>query len=215
MNDMLKLGLTLMIITLVSGLALSLTNQLTKEQIEINQELNIKRSLAKINPDVINFERNEEYYFIHDKDDKLTGMVINLEAEGYSSTIKFLVGIEPGNKITGISILDQQETPGLGANIEKDEFLDQFIGKEIKGLKLKKDDGNIDAVTGATISSRAIVDAIQQIIMKDAITTASPKPEATVKEEVDENKTITAEEYQKQEIEDLMGKIAKNKNVTN
>ena len=87
-----------------------------------------------------------------------------VEAIGYSSIINALVGVDLNNKITGIGIISQQETPGLGSNIEKESFLSQFIGKGIEDLNIKKDGGKIDAVTGATISSRAITSGVRNAI---------------------------------------------------
>jgi electron transport complex protein RnfG len=90
--------------------------------------------------------------------------VIKVEATGYSSVISSLVGLDLDNKIIGIEVLSQQETAGLGANIAKESFLKQFIGKTKEELKIKKDGGQIDAITGATISSRAITDGVRKKI---------------------------------------------------
>ena len=75
-----------------------------------------------------------------------------------------MVGIDKNNKITGIEVISQQETPGLGAKIKESSFLQQFIGKTLEELKIKKDGGKIDAVTGATISSRAVTNGVRQAI---------------------------------------------------
>ncbi len=160
MNDMLKMGIILMVVTLIASLALALTNHYTAPQIDLQEKLAIKESLNKvIEADSFEGELGGYEYEAYDKDGNWIGTVLRFEVPGYSSTINTLLGIGPGNKITGIDIISQQETPGLGANIEKESFLQQFIGKTKDQLKLKKDGGEIDAVTGATISSRAITRA--------------------------------------------------------
>lgn len=167
MKEIAKLGLTLMIISLIAGAALSFTNYYTAKQIEKQREMLMKESLNKV-IDAESFKEKDNYYEAYDKDGNIIGRVLKVQAPGYSSTISALVGIDTGNKIKGVAVVSQQETPGLGSNIEKDSFLSQFIGKEEGSLVLKKDGGSIDAVTGATISSRALTDGI-----KNAINTCS------------------------------------------
>lgn len=168
MNEIIKLGVTLMIVTLIASLALALTNQYTAPKIEKQRELAIKESLNRV-ISADSFSEKEKYYDAYDKDKKLIGRVLKIEALGYSSIINALVGIDLENKITGIDIVSQQETPGLGANIEKEDFLKQFIGKTKEELKIKKDGGKIDAITGATISSRAITDGVVKSIEQSYI----------------------------------------------
>ena len=181
MTEVIKLGITLMIVTIIAGAALALTNHLTAPQIEIQKELVIKESLNKV-IEADSFKEEDKYYNAYDKDEKLIGKVLKIEAPGYSSIINALVGINLDNSIIGVDVISQQETPGLGANIEKDTFLQQFIGKTRDNLKIKKDGGEIDAVTGATISSRAITDEIRKMMEEcpcevDGLTSASPQAE--------------------------------------
>lgn len=181
MNETIRLGITLMIVTLIASLALALTNQYTAPQIKMQKELAIKESLSKV-ISADSFSEKDRYYEAYDKDGKLIGRVLKIEVPGYSSIINALVGIDLGNKITGIDIVSQQETPGLGANIEKEDFLEQFIGKTKEEMKIKKDSGKIDAITGATISSRAITDGVREIIEKYPFDTATNTPEKTTEE---------------------------------
>jgi len=194
MNEMIKLGLTLMIVTLIAAAALALTNHYTSPQIETQKELAIKESLNKVIR-AESFKENEQYYDAYDKDEKQIGRVLKIEAPGYSSFINALVGIDLENKITGIDIISQQETPGLGANIEKESFLKQFIGKTKEDLKIKKEGGEIDAVTGATISSRAITEGVRKIMEEcpcelDAVTGASPEYGEEVNITIEDNNSI-------------------------
>ena len=203
MNDMLKLGLTLMVVTLIAALALALTNHYTVYQIEMQKELAIKESLNKV---IVadSFSEEEQYYDAYDEEENMIGRVLKVEAPGYSSIIIALAGIDLENKITGIDVVSQQETPGLGANIEKENFLKQFIGKGEDELKLKKDGGEIDAITGATISSRAITDGVRVLMEEcacDGITGASPEGNHT--EEVDSVTEASPEGNHTEEVDSV------------
>ena len=74
-----------------------------------------------------------------------------------------MVGFLPDGTIKNISVLDIKETPGLGTKMKEPKFLDQFVNKNPADfvLKVKKDGGDVDALTGATISSRAFSSAVQ------------------------------------------------------
>jgi len=177
MDEMIRLGLTLMVVTLVASLALALTNHYTIDMIEMQQEKAVKESLNYV-IDADSFKEMDGFYAAY-KDDKLTGMVWKIEVPGYSSIINALVGVKPGNKLSGVEIVSQQETPGLGANIEQRWFLDQFKDKKEEELKFRKDGGEIDGITGATISSRALVNGVRNRLngesISDALTSASPQ----------------------------------------
>jgi len=182
MNETIKLGITLMIVTLIASLALALTNYYTNQHIGLQKELSVKESLNKV-IDAEWFEEKDGYYDAYGKEGKLIGRVLKVEVSGYSSIISALVGIDLENKITGIDIISQQETPGLGANIEKEDFLKQFIGKTKEELKIEKDGGKIDAITGATISSRAITNGVRNVIEEyNSADIISASPEANYTE---------------------------------
>jgi electron transport complex protein RnfG len=68
----------------------------------------------------------------------------------------------PNGTISGVNIIRQSETPGLGTRIAEPEFTNQFSGKRIEDVRLRQDGGVIDAITGATISSRAITDIVHE-----------------------------------------------------
>lgn len=161
MNEILRLGLTLMAIGLIASSALALTNQFTEKIIKMQKEAKLKNSLSKVMPEAKHFEKKEDLYLAYE-DDKLVGRVLKVDAQGYSSVIQLLVGLDLQNRVINIDVLSQVETPGLGANVEKESFLSQFKGKVISTLKLKRDNGNIDAITGATITSRAVTNGIRE-----------------------------------------------------
>ena len=98
------------------------------------------------------------------------GYIFLARGNGYSSTIETMVGVDPEGKITGVKILFQQETPGLGARVEEIHhgetypwFTSRFTGKTVSdNIRVTTDGGEIDTITGATISSRAVTDSINR-----------------------------------------------------
>lgn len=104
------------------------------------------------------------------KDGDLVGWVVKTAGQGYADKIEVLIGFDPDvQSVTGLFVLDQKETPGLGNIIVTEEWRGQFIGKST-GNRLEpvkggaKADHEIDAVTGATISSKAVTDIINTAV---------------------------------------------------
>ena len=86
--------------------------------------------------------------------------------EGFGGRIELIIGILMDGTITGYKIIEQSETPGLGTKVNEPKFSKQFVGKNAytNNFDLKKDGGEIDAVTGATISSKAVVNAVKSAV---------------------------------------------------
>ncbi|MDP4290031.1 MAG: RnfABCDGE type electron transport complex subunit G [Bacteroidota bacterium] len=84
--------------------------------------------------------------------------------KGFSGRFDLMVGFKPDGTIHKVVVLEQKETPGLGAKMNDPKFRDQFMGKNLATykLKVKKDGGDVDAISAATISSRAFCDGIQK-----------------------------------------------------
>jgi electron transport complex protein RnfG len=98
---------------------------------------------------------------------KDVGRVFETLGQGYSGPITLMFGMDSSGAVTGLRILSHTETPGLGAKITTAQFRDQFRNKRPEQLILRKHDparGQIDAVTGATISSRAVTRALSTTI---------------------------------------------------
>jgi len=115
--------------------------------------------------------KNKSEWFTAEKDGKIIAYVVPAESKGYAGSIKMLVSVTPQGKIINFDILESKETPGLGDNASKEPFKGQFKGKEVKNLEVVKDAtkvDNIQAMTGATISSRAVTkgirEAVQQVV---------------------------------------------------
>lgn len=107
------------------------------------------------------------------KNDLLVATVIETIApDGYSGNIRMLIGIDPNGKLTGVRILEHRETPGLGDTIDQyhSDYLDVFTGKSLGNpvstrWAVKKDGGDFDQLTGATITPRAVVQAVKRALL--------------------------------------------------
>ena len=88
------------------------------------------------------------------------GVVVEVSISGSQSTLALAIGVDTTGAISGVSIIDHGETPGLGAKSTEAEWRAQFVG-QTSGLALDKKGGDIVALTGASITSQAIVDACQ------------------------------------------------------
>ena len=172
MRNILKLSAVLLIIAAISGVTLGVIYTVTKEPIAKQVKLEEEKALKAIFPKATSFnlttgKDNYTYYKVHVKN-KLIGYAIDASGKGFASTIKIKVGMNLNKTIKAIRITSQNETPGLGTRVEGTKFTDQFINKTLKQILLKKDSskGTIDALTGATISSRAVSEAMQKSITK-------------------------------------------------
>ena len=101
-------------------------------------------------------------YFEALKADNIIGYCMIAECKGYSGSIRFAVGVDLNGVIQNVDILENNETPGFGTRIDDSNFLGQFRGKSAGTVAIGK---NIDAVTGATVSSKALTDAINNSLL--------------------------------------------------
>lgn len=105
------------------------------------------------------------------KDGKLIGWVVPAAGQGFADSVELLLGLDAAaNQITGLYVLDQKETPGLGNRIVEDKWRAQFVGKSattpLSAVKRPPKDNEIQAVTGATISSVAVCDIANSTLKK-------------------------------------------------
>jgi Na+-translocating ferredoxin:NAD+ oxidoreductase subunit G len=116
------------------------------------------------------------------KGDEVVGYALKTIGDNsYSGTITCLTGLAPDGKVLGIEIVKHAETPGLGSEIENCAWRKQFVGKGPSDMiwSVKKDGGDVDAISGATISSRAVLNCLtkaQELLKKNADALASAKP---------------------------------------
>ncbi len=180
MKDILRLAVILTIIAAGSGLVLSLVERQTREPIAEQRRQETLRALKAVMPPADNepdadtvtlvVGKNKKgkditrEFFRGRQGDALSGVAFRVVApDGYSGNIEVMVGVDPAGLVSGIAILTHAETPGLGSLIEQDWFKDQFKGKSLENAdwRVKKDGGQFDQITGATISPRAIVQAVK------------------------------------------------------
>jgi Na+-translocating ferredoxin:NAD+ oxidoreductase subunit G len=168
--------LSLSLISLGASAALGYVYELTKEPIALSI-LNKKIEAIKLvvpefsnnpNNDMILLATGEgdslEVYPAK-KDSVIVGYAVKTYTnKGFSGYISLMAGFKPDGTIINISVLEQKETPGLGTKMAEPAFRDQFAGKDpsVFTLKVKKDGGKVDAITAATISSRAFCDAVSK-----------------------------------------------------
>jgi electron transport complex protein RnfG len=167
-REILKFGLLLGLICAVSAGTLSAVFSKVDPLIKENQRLEAIKKRKTVLPTAAIFEPVEkDERTVHvglDEAGSPVGTAMTVAKRGYAGPITMTVGIGPDSKLTGLAIskLDQSETPGLGVKITQPKFLDMFTGLGLDEVKLKSDGGKIDAITAATISSRAVVDGIQE-----------------------------------------------------
>ena len=101
------------------------------------------------------------YYVAFNQDNEKVGYVLTATKYGYSSNVKTVVGLNPEFKIKKIKVIDQAETPGLGAKCVNEDFAPRFVNLGLDELKVDKDGGTIKSITGATITTRTISSSIK------------------------------------------------------
>jgi len=181
MREIGQLAFVLTTICFVAALALSQVFELTREPIAYQKRLQVLKAIRAVLPDIdnepdqdavllqvdsLNRDETREIIFYRGRlNNELTGIAFLVESrEGYGGRIEIMLGIDPQGVVLGVEILGHLETPGLGSKITETPFRQQFVGKSLEGTKwaVRKDGGDIDQITGATISPRAVVKAIHE-----------------------------------------------------
>jgi electron transport complex protein RnfG len=167
-KDIVKITLNLVIVYLIGGLILSFVYAKASPIIFKNNVEAKKKALAALMPaadDIAkmgDWEPHEKHaeYFVAKKGGEVIGYIVESFGKGYSSYIDTLISVDKEFKVEKISILHHAETPGLGDEIETPAFQDQFGGKDFDHLKVLKTETTdyIQAISGATISSRAVTE---------------------------------------------------------
>lgn len=166
MKDIVKLSVFLAIACAVAAAALSITYVYTAERIEVQKKAEINSALSKeCLPGSSSIKEKSGGYFIGlDKKGKPMGYAFRVTPKGYGGTIDMIVGIDLNGRVIGVKVLSMKETPGLGSRAAQPGFLSQFMGKTSGSqLKAKKD---IDAITGATITSQAVASGVREALLR-------------------------------------------------
>jgi electron transport complex protein RnfG len=167
-KDILKITLNLVVIYVIGGLILAVVHAKTSPIRYHNKVIAEQKALKELLPDADKIDKLGDWkihdkaakYFAATKDGKTIGYIVQSFGKGYSSYINTFIAVDKDFKVTKVKILDQKETPGLGDVIEEDDFTNRLIGKDVEHLKALKTETTeyVQAVTGATISSRAVTD---------------------------------------------------------
>jgi electron transport complex protein RnfG len=181
MKDIARLVLVLTLIAAGAGLILSLVESVTREPIAEQRRQETLKALKAVLPPIDNSPDADTVSLVIGVDKKgrdvsrtfyrgrqgeaLSGVAFKVTApDGYSGNIEIMVGVDAEGTVSGVEILNHAETPGLGSKITEGWFKEQFKGKALAGAdwRVKKDGGEFDQITGATISPRAVVGAIRK-----------------------------------------------------
>jgi electron transport complex protein RnfG len=167
---------TLLLITAVAAFSLGMVFNLTKEPIALAKKAKQEAAIKAVLPafdrlEVLQvksvWEDDSLQFNMAYQNDQFVGAAINtFTNKGFSGNIKLMVGLLPDGSINNISVLEHKETPGLGDKMQKNKspWSDQFNGQNPASfdLAVTKDGGDVDAITAATISSRAYTDAVKR-----------------------------------------------------
>jgi electron transport complex protein RnfG len=148
------------IIVLISISLLAFTDNITEDKRIEQREQRVTEMLSGMFNDMDRYDQVDEIYVIYEDTD-IIGYAYVAQGKGYGGYIDILVGLEDEDTIKGINIIKHSESPGLGARIIEDEYRDQYSGLEITNSEMSFDGGDIDSITGATISSKAVADAVR------------------------------------------------------
>jgi len=188
-STILKDAIALFLITLISGLALSYIYELTKGPIAVRAEEDKIAAYQKVYADASSFEKDEDLMNMvaetdltslnpdykgitinevnkaFDANKKMLGYIVKVSTtQGYKDVITIAIGYTKEGVVTGMEPLALNETAGLGMNAAKPEFKDQFTNKKVEAFEVTKTgataDNQIDAISSATITSRAVTNAV-------------------------------------------------------
>lgn len=170
MSDSVKMGIKLLLITAVATFALALTQMVTQEPILAQRENSANEARKAVLPEAQEFRSldfsNDEYPDIIEitegiSGDSTVGYTFRMKSRGYGGDIIIIAGIGTDETVKGIRVVQHSETPGLGARSQEPAFQDQFAGLSA-GSEIQSSD--IQAITGATITSKAVTKAVNTAI---------------------------------------------------
>lgn len=159
-------ALILFVICVIVTALLGTTNELTKDIIAETNAANAAKTRMIVLPDAKDFEEADGY-FIGKNGGEDVGYVFTTESGGYGGKVKVMTGIGSDGMIKGVAIISHSETPGLGANCTKDSFKDMYKqpAKQLTVVKNKAAaEGEIEAMTGATITTNAVTNAVNEAV---------------------------------------------------
>jgi len=170
-TEILKVGFILFAITAISALVLAVVNNFTAPVISENNRLAQDAAMRLVLQDAPGFVAVE---YTPDAGSCVTevfdangiGTVVKVSPAGYGGKIDMVVGVDNNLKVTGVEIISQSETAGLGSNCTNDSFKAQFIGKteNISVVKNGAKENEIDAISSATVTSKAVTKGVNDAL---------------------------------------------------
>lgn len=173
-KNTLRYAAILFVITAVVAALLAGFQMLTADTIAQNDIKTEQLALAEVLPEADTTEKlpdetaaqyGVDAAYVASKGGAVIGYCIKVTESGYGGDIQSIVGVGTDGKVTGVSVVSNSETAGLGANIQNESFRSQFVGKgEVSVVKAGAGDSEIDALSGATISSKAMAASVNRAV---------------------------------------------------
>jgi len=160
-----NLALTCLVSGAILAAAYYITNPIAVEKAKLME----KQSMQALVPDADSFKAvgTEGKITEADASGKAVAYIVSVAPKGYGGAIDMLVAVSPDGKVENFSITSSNETPGLGSRASQPAFMDQFKGKTSDKLSVTKDTSNkdnIQAMTGATITSKAVTAGVKEAV---------------------------------------------------
>ncbi len=187
--SVLRSGVTLAVVAALCTALVAFTYELTDERIAANEQAWLEQNLqpalsgvsydsgigtAKVtipSPHALPGTEDALVYRVYSGDAPAAALFVVSARDGYAGPIRLLVGVDVGGRVTGVHVLEHRETPGLGDLVEasKSDWTGQFTGRSIgdpvaAGWAIRSDGGTFDALTGASVTPRAIVKAVRETL---------------------------------------------------
>lgn len=174
-----KVIIVLVLIAFLSAVLLAYVNKVTREPIEENKKAETKKAIGIVLRGLTGYQYPEipqemevdsspvKYFMAVDSNKNILGCAVIVKApNGFTNDFDMMVGVDSSGSVIDTYVLDHKETPGLGDAMSKEPFKKQFRGKNINNTKwlVKKDKGDIDALTAATITSRAFTAGVKRAL---------------------------------------------------
>jgi electron transport complex protein RnfG len=188
-SSILRGGLTLAAIAAVCTALVAFTYQLTDERIAANEQAWLEQSLqpalsglffdSGVSESVLTIPAPHQLpgsedaviYRVYSGESPVAALFVVSARDGYAGAIRMLVGVDIEGKVTGVHVLAHRETPGLGDRIQSDksDWVQQFDGRSLGNpvagrWKIKRDGGDFDQLSGASVTPRAVVKAVRQTL---------------------------------------------------
>ena len=182
MKKTIKLGLILLMFTVVAAGILAFLNQNTKDiiaDVKVKESNEARKEVLPTGKEFKELDENEFKAATSDSPaveeiyegldgENVVGYTIKTTLSGYSGPVVVMTGIDKEGVVSGMKVVSNTETPGLGANSSTPEFQDQYTGKSAENdiglVKNSPAEGEVQALTGATITSKAVTDSVNEAI---------------------------------------------------